>query len=283
MTKCIVWILNGQELSKQLLASRYENLDRIAYMGCSGICALYECNELSSLVPSFPTLDQCFLQVSGWSRWTRCPYKDNFPSNTLYGLRTTVLTTDETLVKYSDQLRPLMTRSLSAHTADQDSLTRQLWHNCYELLLQDTSGNSDLVFIYLKNMPNHVILRVADTVIGMLLSVPGEVPFLGILGFDPTWKKRFEDLLPCQGESTSFIPRQSFQSIDDHILEKECFDHHNTHLWSSFFKEGFTRRDNCCRFLPEECLSLGCNRVVLAEHLVYELAFLLEKVPKYGS
>jgi hypothetical protein len=89
------------------------------------------------------------------------------------------------------------------------------------LLLQDTSGNSDLVFIYLKNMPNHVILRVADTVIGMLLSVPGEVPFLGILGFDPTWKKRFEDLLPCQGESTSFIPRQSFQSIDDHILEKE--------------------------------------------------------------
>ncbi|GJD08637.1 hypothetical protein Gasu2_29290 [Galdieria sulphuraria] len=224
--------------------------------------------------------------ISGLSRWNRYQHKKNFPSDTIFGLRTAVLTTDENLLEHKSQLSPFNLLLLAEK--DEDSLTQRLWHSCCQLLCHtyekeyERIAKFDLVFIYLKNIPNQVILRVADVVTGMLLSIPNEIPFLSVLGFDPRWNKSFEDLFPSRKEGIPFMPRQSFQSIDELILERHCF-HHNTHLWASFYKEGFTRRDKCCRFLPEDCFSLGCNRVILAEHLIYEIAFLLEKVPKYGS
>ncbi|GJQ10537.1 hypothetical protein GpartN1_g2822.t1 [Galdieria partita] len=282
----IVWILHGLDLSNLLLKGQYENLDSIAEKGCSGICALYECSEFLSVTPELSVKDSCFLQVSGLSRWNRFQHKERFPSDTIYGLRTAVLTTDESLWKHRNQVSPFNLFLLTE--IEEDSLTQQLWYNCCQLLClpyatqTETTASHDLVLIYLKNIPNQVILNVANVVTGKLLSIPNEIPFLGVLGFDPRWKKTFEDLLPFRNDSVSFLPRQSFQSIDELILERHCFEH-NTHLWASFYKEGFTRRDKCYRFLPEECFSLGCNRVILAEHLIYEIAFLQETVPKYGS
>jgi hypothetical protein len=109
---------------------------------------------------------------------------------------------------------------------EQDSLVVQLWHKCNQLLWNSESEQVestkpfDLVLIYLKNLPNQLILKVADVVTGRLLSVPNAVPFLGVLGFDPNWKKSFEELIPYDKGSIPFMPRQSFQSIDTLILDR---------------------------------------------------------------
>lgn len=145
--------------------------------------------------------------------------------DTIYGLRTAVLTTDENLVKHKSLLYPFTVWLITE--TDQDSLTRQLWKYCSELLRstpdrQHTSTTTfDLVLVYLKNRTNQVILHVANVVTGNLLSISPQVPFLGVLGFDPNWKKSFEELVSFKDCPVPFMPRQSFQSVDELILEKQ--------------------------------------------------------------